>query len=567
MVKLIKKALDGLVDLLTDLAHVIFLVPSPNIGSAGGGGFQPSETLGAVWGSLSWIVMAVGVISMLIAIMRMIWTLQATEGRVIIRMMINLVASTTVIVGMTSVAIKASDRFSPWVLEAISGRREKDLVGEKFAHQLLGSTVNGGGGLPAMGVVALVLIIIAEVAVVAQIIFMIVRAPLIIAMVAFIPLFAASSGTPKGQERFTKSLAFLLAFVLYKPVAAILYGIGLRMMRAAGDEGSPVMQFLWGTTLFVLIAFALPAMIKFFVAEAAVGSSNAFSGAAGIAAAGAAVYGAASLGAALSTGGGSAAAQGAGHGAMAAAKGAGPTPPGGGGQGGGDGGGGGGGNPPPPGGGTAGGLCPRCMSNPCQCGDGDDDSTPPGGGAAAAPASTGGAAPGADQAEAAGGETARGDGGAAAAAPAAAEDSGPVGDADPAPRGGAETEGGSAYDGSPHRDAPAQEPPARTSAAHGDSEAGPRETGEPGAVRQDAGGPGGHGGYGGYGAPGEQSYPPQHTREGVPFAGSRAKQAANRRWQTGRGAAGGIGRGATLVGATAAEMGNSVDQQDVGGQR
>ena len=324
MEKLVQGTLDGLVEIVGTFGTSMFAVDSPNVGTEDG---RASATLAAVSSSLEWVVFFVGSLAMMAAIIRMFWTLDAgTEGRVIIRMLINVVASSSLVIGMTTLLIESSDKFSLWALYAISGHKEGDLnTGEKFSKALLGgSVVQDGQVLQGLGLIAIILILVAAAGSIMQFLWMIVRSPLIIATMAFIPSFAASSGFRTGQERFNKALMFLLACILYKPVASVLYGLGLRMMKAQDEGADPLQQFMWGTTLLLLVGLAGPAMVKFFVAEAAVGTSNAFSGAAGIAAGGAAVYGAASLGASLAAGGGAAAAGSTGRGAPVA-----PTPTGG----------------------------------------------------------------------------------------------------------------------------------------------------------------------------------------------------------------------------------------------
>lgn len=342
MERLVQGTLDGLVEIVGTFGTSMFAVDSPNVGTDDG---RASTTLTAVSSSLEWVVLLVGTLSMMAAIIRMFWTLDAgTEGRVIVRMMINVVASSALVIGMTTLLLRASDEFSLWALYEISGHREQDLdTGDKFAKALLGGgIVQDSHMMQGLSLIAIILIIVAAAGSIMQFLWMIVRSPLIIATVAFIPVFAASSGFRTGQERFNKALMFLLACVLYKPVVAVLYGLGLRMMQGQSD-GNPLQEFMWGTTLLLLVGIAGPAMVKFFVAEAAVGTSNAFSGAAGIAAAGAAVYGAAALGATLASGGAAAGAGGGGAAAGAGSHGGGgsagagggagasPVPPGGGG--------------------------------------------------------------------------------------------------------------------------------------------------------------------------------------------------------------------------------------------
>ncbi|WP_343894576.1 hypothetical protein [Janibacter melonis] len=309
MTRLIDGAADGLIELLNRTAVSMFTVPSPDLGTVEGSTVTPSGTLQSVFNSTSWLVMAIAVISIMVTIMRMFWTLQASEGQNILRLLFNIIASTTVVLGMTIMLVEFSDRASPWLMMKIAGMGESEYAGlakdEAFAKRLIG--IDPGGGTQALGnlaLIAILMLVLTTIGVLMQWIFLIVRSPILIIMVAFVPIFAAASGTRQGQERLRKSLMFLLAFILYKPVVAIIYGVGLRLMKAEDQTSDPIFQFLWGSMIILMAAVALPAMVNLFVREAGEGSSSAFSGAAGLAAAGAATYGAASLaGAALATGG------------------------------------------------------------------------------------------------------------------------------------------------------------------------------------------------------------------------------------------------------------------------
>lgn len=309
MEKLIEGTLNALVDIIGTWVKAIFDIPGPNVGTLEGQRFEVSPTLASTFGGLSWIIIAVTVLSLIVSIVRMIWTMEGAEGKVIIRLMINVVASTTVILGMVILLLEFSDKLSPWLLLQISGYNQDEMdSGEKFTKLLLAVDPSGGSkSFTALGLIGLLLLLVTFAGVLVQMLFMLVRNPLIIVMVAFLPLFAASSGTRTGQERFNKALAYLLAFILYKPVVAVIFGIGLRLLRPLDAEDDPMMAFISGMVLVALAGFALPAMVKLFVQDAAVGSSNAFSGGAAIAAGGAAVMSTAMLAGSFATGGASAA--------------------------------------------------------------------------------------------------------------------------------------------------------------------------------------------------------------------------------------------------------------------
>ncbi len=316
---LIESSLTGLDNILRLMSQTWFLVPSPTVGGQGGGTAQALQDMN---GSLLWLTSALMLVSGMVAIMRMMASLQVSDGRLVLRMLFNVIATTSLVTTVTAMLIQFGDAFSPWIINTL-GQTGNTADRTNAFSELLGMTPAGKDAAAAAapswmldsGLLTLVLVVLTGIGAFMQGAFMVVRAPLIIILLGFMPLFAATTTTRQGQARFEKALAWLMAFVLYKPVAAIIYAMGLRLMKGDGTEDNPLMQWMWGMVVIIFAALALPALIKLFVPEAAVGSSNAFSGATGVAAGGAAVMGVAALGGAALTAGGSMAAGGAAAGA------------------------------------------------------------------------------------------------------------------------------------------------------------------------------------------------------------------------------------------------------------
>ncbi|PRZ11772.1 hypothetical protein [Nesterenkonia sandarakina] len=153
----------------------------------------------------------------------------------------------------------------------------------------------------------------------------------ILVLLAFLPVVAASTGSVSGKQAFQKINSWMIALLLFKPVAAGIYALGLRMMtqdseiEGLGGELQNYASAMTGMLILALAGLALPALIKFIAPAAAMGAA-AFGGGAAIAgaatvAAGAAVIGASGGAAAPAVAGGGAAA--AGGGGAAAGGGAG----------------------------------------------------------------------------------------------------------------------------------------------------------------------------------------------------------------------------------------------------
>jgi hypothetical protein len=124
---------------------------------------------------------------------------------------------------------------------------------------------------------------------------MLIRNAMIVLLAGVLPVTAAASNTAAGKQSWAKATAWLTAFTLYKPVAALIYATAFRM---TGRDQAPS-TVVAGVLLMVLAIFALPALLRFLVpATTAMASGNA-----GAAAAGAVVGGTLAAGAVALSGG------------------------------------------------------------------------------------------------------------------------------------------------------------------------------------------------------------------------------------------------------------------------
>ena len=118
----------------------------------------------------------------------------------------------------------------------------------------------GLAGTVTTAFIAIVLGIIAFLATVIQIMLMLVRGGMLVLLVGTLPLVAAFSNTEMGMQWFRKATAWLLAFALYKPAAAIVYAVAFDL---AGQQGA--LALLDGVMMLVLAILALPALLRFVV--------------------------------------------------------------------------------------------------------------------------------------------------------------------------------------------------------------------------------------------------------------------------------------------------------------
>jgi len=303
---IVKAMGEAVVAMIGFLSSFWLTVPSPTVATGGGSAWQLSDLLGQLQRWTAPVTLVIAVISFSIALGRMAFTGNAGEGRLIVRQVAAVGAGTTAVAAVTQLLISFGDAFSPWVIQQASGGREpseglKGLIGLGFAS---------GDPKDQLGL-WFFLFALAALGAIVQCVFMLVRAAALMVLMVFVAPTAAGAASEEGWSRFKRLGLIILGFALYKPVAALIYAAGIMLMtqNTEASDGNDLKNALYGLTIMVMAAVALPAFIKFLVPLAATGSSSAFSGAAaaGVVAAGAAVVGTGGWGAAGAGGASSAA--------------------------------------------------------------------------------------------------------------------------------------------------------------------------------------------------------------------------------------------------------------------
>jgi type IV secretion system protein TrbL len=195
---------------------------------------------------------------------------KAAQLRELGRYLVTYVLVSGAAAGAASVLIGGSDQMASWFINQASASSSfadhlANLLGlatagtSHAAGAPVGFTV-GLAGTVTTAFIAIVLGIIAFLATVIQIMLMLVRGGMLVLLVGTLPLVAAFSNTEMGMQWFRKAGAWLLAFALYKPAAAIVYAVAFDL---AGQPGA--LALLDGVMMLVLAILALPALLRFVV--------------------------------------------------------------------------------------------------------------------------------------------------------------------------------------------------------------------------------------------------------------------------------------------------------------
>ncbi|WP_157093479.1 hypothetical protein [Kocuria turfanensis] len=258
-----------------------------------------------------------GIIGTAFAVLRIARDHNRESAENLVMGLIRTVVVSGLAVSMVALSLTVTDEVAPWLVDTIAGNAARDGLGQSMG---LSGMVGAGMALPTAGI----LLFLTPFALLGAIL----NAALVIfsygvagALCGLLPIFAAASTTQKGQKSFDKAVGWLLAMILFKPGAAVIYGFGLALMNGidgtGGDEvANKIISLLTGTVVIFSACFAMPALVRVLVPAVSAGPR-------GMGAGGLAMLGGAVAIGALTAGVGTAAAGAAAAGAGAAGAGAG----------------------------------------------------------------------------------------------------------------------------------------------------------------------------------------------------------------------------------------------------
>lgn len=272
--------------------------------------FTSEHQSNAQWlaGQTEYLTGILAVVSLMIGGMMLMWQRKAEPLKDILAMLIRLILISAGGVSLIALLSQASDEWSAWMLDAATAGSFNDNLIALFAL----NPFSAHSGI----LMAILFGLLAIIAGAIQVVLFMIRQPFLILMVGLWPLSAAATNTDWGRQWFSKLTGWIAAFLLYKPAVAIIFALGLKMMKPdTSDTADGMLNFIQGLLLIGMSMVALPALVKFIVpSTASLGSG----GGGGVAAA---VGGMAAMKVASGSGGGGAR----GAGSSAGSQGASPS--------------------------------------------------------------------------------------------------------------------------------------------------------------------------------------------------------------------------------------------------
>lgn len=224
-----------------------------------------ASTVAFLQNSLWYYVGGLAVLSVIVAGVRMAWEQRAQPGKDLLQSLITLVVVSGAGLTVIGLAVAAADAFSVWILNGatdcnVSDAGQSQCFGTNVAN-MIALTAQAPMGLMSV----LILGVIALIMTFGQVALMIVRGGLLVVLAGVLPVAASFTNTQMGRQWFGRIIGWTLAFILYKPVAAIVYAAAFQLVGsdAFADDGKGLWSILTGMALMLIALVALPAMLRF----------------------------------------------------------------------------------------------------------------------------------------------------------------------------------------------------------------------------------------------------------------------------------------------------------------
>jgi type IV secretion system protein TrbL len=276
-----KAIMEGMSQMVTTLSTFWVSMPTANLASQDG--VTASPVVGFVNSELGYWTLALAVLSVILGGTRMIWEQRGAPLKDLLRSLLTLTLVAGLGLAVISILVIAADAFSASIID-----RATDGKGFAHAMAILVMTNQTGVGVFILIILGLVGLLASLV----QIVLMIVRGGMLVILAGILPTTAAFTNTEMGRQWFQKAIGWTIAFILYKPAAAIVYAVAFKLMGSSG--GNVLLGSITGFALMIVALLALPALMRFVAPM--VGAVASGSGGGAGAAVGAMATGAVSMG-------------------------------------------------------------------------------------------------------------------------------------------------------------------------------------------------------------------------------------------------------------------------------
>lgn len=226
-------------------------VPDPNVGDVNG---AKSEVISFIQDRLVWLGAVIMCFVVAFQCARIAWEQSGQPLKKIALMIGTYFAVGALSIPAVVVGLMITSALAASILDAAT-------IGPSFSDNLF-SLFNTDAGV-ASGILLVVLLLIAMLLACFQCVLMIGRGGATFIVLAVLQAQAAASGTDSGEQGVKTSIGWLEGLVLYKLVAAVIYGVGFKFLSSdLGQPDNGLLQILYGLTVLFMAIFSLPATMR-----------------------------------------------------------------------------------------------------------------------------------------------------------------------------------------------------------------------------------------------------------------------------------------------------------------
>ncbi|TDW18036.1 type IV secretion system protein [Kribbella kalugense] len=213
----------------------------------------------------NFIMAFIATLSVIFAAIQMAFSHRGEPVREILKSLLTLAVVTAGATAFAWTLISAADDFSAWIIDQAlkaNGHSFAKNLADMMTDPLKSPTEEFGWLLVIFVGILMVFTSIVQLAL------MIVRYGMLVLLVGVLPLTAAATNTEMGMMWFKRSLGWLAGFIIYKPVAALIYATALYLMstptsKDATPGTSQTLKIIMGVTMMIVAVVALPAILRF----------------------------------------------------------------------------------------------------------------------------------------------------------------------------------------------------------------------------------------------------------------------------------------------------------------
>jgi hypothetical protein len=245
----IKSVVIAAVQAVMDAVGTLWIdIDTGDVGANSGVAFIQSHTV--------WILILAATLAVIVGGIQMAVSQRGEPVRDVLKSLFTMVVVSGTGVAFATTLIQISDWFSEWIVnQSLEGKGFSTRIGEILVNPLK----TEGVGLMLVIVIGILMVITSLV----QLALMVIRYGMLILLVGILPLTAAATNTEVGMAWFKRSVAWLAGFILYKPVAAIIYASAIKLIGTPYGAPNETLSVITGVTMMLLSVVALPAIMRF----------------------------------------------------------------------------------------------------------------------------------------------------------------------------------------------------------------------------------------------------------------------------------------------------------------